>query len=184
MDRVIKRRSTQEHELTRRSNLSVETITLLPATLTEKLKHMVDVSQQALVLAYRRPQRALLILRMAYWLVIFIGSLKLLSLPRALQLISAPVRRSSKAVDENEIAGAVDTLLAANVFVFRQSCWKRAALLHRYLALEGIESRINFGMRKDTDGEMTGHAWLERSGQAILEASPPDYTVTFSFPSN
>ena len=98
-------------------------------------------------------------------------------------MISAPVRSGSPRIDQQELASAVDALLATNVFVFRPSCWKRAAILHRYLALEGIESRINFGMRKEDDGEMTGHAWLERSGKAILENSPPNYTVTYSFPS-
>lgn len=103
-------------------------------------------------------------------------------MPRALQIISAPVRSRSGDVDAQELATAVDSLLAANVFLFRPSCWKRAAILHRYLALEGIDSRINFGMRKDDHGGMSGHAWLERAGQAILETTPPDYTITYSFP--
>ncbi len=103
-------------------------------------------------------------------------------MPRALQIISAPVRARSGAVDEKQLASALDTLLAADVFLFRPSCWKRAAILHRYLALEGFESRINFGMRTDEGGGMSGHAWLERSGQAILETTPPDYTITYSFP--
>ena len=104
-------------------------------------------------------------------------------MPRALQMISAPVRTPPNKADAKELASAVDALLATDIFVFRPSCWKRSAILHRYLALQGIESRINFGMRKDDDGGISGHAWLERFGQPILEASPPDYTITYRFPS-
>ena len=142
----------------------------------------VGVARRTLTLVRRNPRRALLILRMANWLVVFTILMRFLSMPRALKFVSAPLRNGSSKVDEKELASAVDSLLSADVFVFRPSCWKRAAILHRYLALEGIESRINFGMRKDDDGEMRGHAWLERSGRAILETTPPDYKVTYSFP--
>jgi len=141
------------------------------------------VARRTLTLVLRNPRRALLILRMANWLVLFTILMRFLSMPRALQFVSAPLRHGVSKVDEKELASALDSLLTADVFVFRPSCWKRAAILHRYLALQGIESRINFGMRKDDDGEMRGHAWLERSGRAILETTPPDYTVTYSFPS-
>jgi len=143
----------------------------------------VGLARRTLTLARRNPRRALLIFRMANWLVMFTILMRFFSMPRALQFVSAPLRMGAGKFDEKELASAVDSLLSADVFVFRPSCWKRAAILHRYLALEGIESRINFGMRKDHDGEMRGHAWLERSGRAILETTPPDYTVTYSFPS-
>ena len=140
------------------------------------------VARRALTLVRRNPRRALLIFRMANWLLLFTLLMRFMSLPRALQFVSAPLRNGANQIDEHELASAVDSLLSTDVFVFRPSCWKRAAILHRYLALEGIESRINFGMRKDEDGEMRGHAWLERSGRAILETTQPDYTVTYSFP--
>lgn len=141
------------------------------------------VARRTLTLVHRNPRRALLILRMANWLLLFTLLMRFLSMPRALQFVSASLRDGPGKIDEKELASALDSLLSADVFVFRPSCWKRAAILHRYLALEGIESRINFGIRKDGDGEMSGHAWLERSGRAILETTPPDYTVTYSFPS-
>ena len=143
----------------------------------------VGVARRTFTLVRHNPRRALLIFRMANWLVVFTILMRFLSLPRALKFVSAPLRNEASKVDEKELASAVDSLLSADVFVFRPSCWKRAAILHRYLALEGIESRINFGIRKDDDGEMRGHAWLERSGGAILETTPPDYKVTYSFPS-
>lgn len=159
-----------------------ETITVLPAQLPNQTTANSGVARRTLALLRRNPRRALLIFRMANCLVLFSILIRFLSMPRALQAVSVLLRNGAAKVDENELASAVDSLLNTDVFVFRPSCWKRAAILHRYLALGGIESRINFGMRKDDDGEMRGHAWLERSGRAILETTPPDYKVTYSFP--
>ena len=153
----------------------------MPEQLNKQLPKA-GVASRTFTLVRRNPRRALLIFRMANWLVLFTILMRFLSMPRALQFVSAPLRNGAGKSDEKELASAVDSLLSADVFVFRPSCWKRAAILHRYLALGGIESRINFGMRKDGDGEMRGHAWLERSGRAILETTPPDYKVTYSFP--
>ena len=155
----------------------------MPANLINQIGRLGVFTRQACTLLYRQPDRALLIFRMANWLVLFTLMMRFLPMPRALQMISAPVRTGPSNANEKELASAVDALLAAEIFVFRPSCWKRAAILHRYLALQGVDSRINFGMRKDADGGMSGHAWLERSGKAILETSPPEYTVTYSFPS-
>jgi len=132
----------------------------------------------------RDPRESLLLMRMASWVLLLSSLLKVRTLPRALELVSTRVRPSR--LDELEtglrLAQAADLLLAMNVFVYRPSCWKRAAILHRYLALNGIESRINFGMRKEVDGTLSGHAWLERAGAPLLEPAPPNYTITFSFP--
>ena len=134
----------------------------------------------------RNPGEAILLIRMGSWILLLSSLIKIQSLPRALQFISTPVRRRS--VDQQQtatrLAEAVDLLLAMNVFVYRPRCWKRAAILHRYLALHGIDSQINFGMRKEVDGTLSGHAWLERGGAPILETTVPDYSVTFSFPAD
>ena len=55
-------------------------------------------------------------------------------------------------------------------------------VLHRFLALNGIESRINFGLRKAVDGTLDGHARLEHEGRPLLEDGDGDYVVTFSLP--
>jgi hypothetical protein len=39
-------------------------------------------------------------------------------------------------------------------------------------------------VRNETGGKVAGHAWLEANGQPILETAPPEYIVTYSFPSN
>ena len=65
----------------------------------------------------------------------------------------------------------LDALLALDWLCFTPTCWKRAAVLNRFLALQGIEARIVFGVRR------------EEAGQPLLEKSTPDYIVTFSYPS-
>jgi len=132
----------------------------------------------------RDPRQSLLLIRMGGWVLLLSSLIKVQTLPRAMQFVSTRVRPGR--LDEQEtglrLAQAADLLLAMNVFVYRPSCWKRAAILHRYLALNGIESRINFGMRKEIDGTLSGHAWLEKAGAPLLEPTPPNYRVTFSFP--
>ena len=82
------------------------------------------------------------------------------------------------------LARAIDLLLRADLFVFKPVCWKRAAVLHRYLTLSGINSRIVFGVRRGPQGEVDGHAWLESDGTPILETNAPNYKITYAFPSN
>ena len=139
---------------------------------------------RALQLTTRDPARACLLARMAVWVVILSVVARLLPLSRALQIVSTEVRRKSTGIDPVQLSTAIDALLEANVFVFKPSCWKRATVLHRYLALAGVPTTIRFGVRKDGDRELKGHAWLELDGKPILESSPPVYTVTYSFPSN
>ena len=139
---------------------------------------------RALQLTTRDPARAWLLARMAGWVVVLSVVARLLPLSRALQIVSTEVRRRSTDVDPVQLSTAIDALLEANVFVFKPSCWKRATVLHRYLALAGVATTIRFGVRKDGGRELKGHAWLELGGKPILEGSPPVYTVTYSFPSS
>jgi hypothetical protein len=105
------------------------------------------------------PREAWLLMRMAWWVAVLSAAARLYSLPRAL-----------------------DLLLAADFFIFTPVCWKRAAVLHRYLSRSGISTRIIFGVRNESGGKVAGHAWLEREGHPILENTPPEYVVTYSFP--
>lgn len=141
---------------------------------------------RALQLTTRDPARACLLARMAGWILVLSVLARLLPLSRALQIVSTEVRRKSAKVDVDpvQLSTAIDALLEADFFVFKPSCWKRATVLHRYLALAGVATTIRFGVRKDVDSELKGHAWLELDGKPILESSPPTYTVTYSFPSD
>ena len=140
----------------------------------------------------RSPGESILIFRMAIWVFILSVLVKLQPLPRALRFV-APKSQSrlprsgeeiSREQTERSLAQAIDLLLGTDLLVFKPVCWKRATILHRYLALNGIATRIVFGVRKDKDGAISGHAWLETGGRPVLEKTAPDYVVTYTFPSN
>lgn len=135
-----------------------------------------------------QPREALLLCRMAWWVVVLSIAARRYSLPRALEIVAGrecdrPVLTEDPANHER-LARAIDLLLSADVWMFKPICWKRAAVLHRYLSRTGTKTRIVFGVRNDRSGTVTGHAWLESDGQPILETTPPEYVTTYRFPSN
>jgi len=136
--------------------------------------------------AAREPGSALVILRMAFWVAALSLLVRFLPISRALRLLTPRRRRPAPAAGRDEVqrrlARLLDLLLAADSWVFTPTCWKRAAVLHRFLALRGIETRVVFGVRKGDEDALDGHAWLEAGGQPLLETTPPDYRVTFSHP--
>jgi len=101
-------------------------------------------------------------------------------LPRALEIVAGPQDRATvDPATQERLARSIVLLLSADVWMFKPICWKRAAVLHRYLS----QTRIIFGVRNDSTGNVTGHAWLEAEGQPILETTPPEYVATYKFPS-
>jgi hypothetical protein len=132
----------------------------------------------------RQPAEAWLLCRMAWWVAVLSVAARFYSLPRALQIVAGNENGNVRLgrANEEELARAIDLLLSADVFVFKPVCWKRAAVLRRYLLRSGIPTRIVFGVRNDNGGKVDGHAWLEAEGRPILENSPPEYVVTYSFP--
>jgi hypothetical protein len=134
-----------------------------------------------------QPREALLICRMAWWVGFLSASARWLPLPRALELVSGGTSRQLTSQDTElpkRLARSIDSLLSANVLFFRPICWKRAAVLRRYLSQNGIATRILFGVKNESEGGVTGHAWLEADGKPILENTPPEYVVTYTFPSD
>jgi hypothetical protein len=124
---------------------------------------------------------------MAWWVTVLSVAARWFSLPRALAIVAgnekAEVGKKDPAVQER-LARAIDLLLAADVLHFKPICWKRAAVLHRYLSRNGVSTRIIFGVRNEPGGKVDGHAWLEVAGEPILESTPPEYVVTYRFPSS
>ena len=147
---------------------------------------MLRVIPRALRLIATRPGRAILVLRMAFWVTILSIAVRWYSLPRALSMVAAPgaSKFSQDEAEAEELATAIDALLGLNVLAFKPVCWKRAAILHRYLNLRGRATLINFGVRRGVDGKLDGHAWVEADGKPIQEGQILDYTVTYVFPSN
>lgn len=133
----------------------------------------------------RKPFEAFLLLRMAGWVALLSLLIKFFPLPRVLSLIAISGRGrkpKSNKISQQRLAQLIDALLGLNVLCFTPTCWKRAPVLHRYLALNGVETRIIFGLRKEKESILAGHAWLEADGSPLLEASPPHYIPTYSFP--
>ena len=133
-----------------------------------------------------RPGEALLLCRMAWWVTVLSVSARWFSLPRALAIVAGSKTSATPAdgpAVQERLARTIDLLLSADVLHFKPICWKRAAVLHRYLSHNGITTRIVFGVRDDSNGKVDGHAWLEAAGEPILESSPPEYVVTYRFPS-
>ena len=131
------------------------------------------------------PAEAWLLTRMAWWVAVLSIAARIYPLPRALQIVAGNKKEPARAnTNANDLARAIDLLLATDFLIFKPICWKRAAVLHRYLSRSGIPTRIIFGVRNESGGKVAGHAWLEREGHPILESTPPEYVVTYSFPSN
>jgi len=159
--------------------------TRMPA-LAPRLKTYAALPWRAVRLVLSEPGSALLAVRMGAWVLALSLLVKLMPLPRAMALV-APRRIArdtphDAAHVQATLARLLDSVLAADFWVFTPTCWKRAPVLHRYLALEGIPTRVLFGVRREGFDALTGHAWLEAHGQPILEKTPPDYKVTYSFP--
>src|ERR1043165_2249939 len=127
------------------------------------------------------PREALLLCRMAWWVSVLSVAARGCTLPRALAIVGGKQGNQTSAADmtkPEQLARAIDLLLSADFLMFKPSCWKRAAVLHRYFSRHGITTRIIFGVRNKAAGKVAGHAWLEADGKPILESTPPEYVVT------
>ena len=156
------------------------------AELALKLFRPARLALRAARFAWREPGSALLLLRMAAWVLAVSLLLRLLPLPRVLSLAAPRVQEGrvprDPAAVQSRLARLLDALLATDFLFFTPTCWKRAPVLRRFLALEGIETRVVFGVRRTGSDELSGHAWLESGGQPLLEPTTPDYKITYSFP--
>ncbi len=154
--------------------------------LTQKFAEGARFAARAVSLCARRPREGLLLARMAFWVAALSLMVKLLPLPRAMAALKPRrARRPSPQPEatQTRLAALLDMLLSADFLVFTPTCWKRAPVLYRYLALEGVETRVVFGMRRrEGGGALDGHAWLEAGGRPVLEQEAPAYSVTYVFP--
>lgn len=124
-------------------------------------------------------------IRMALWVILVSLIARVASLRRAHAIAVCRVRARTAGdplLAPANLARAIDGVLSVGLVVFRPSCWKRAIVLHRYLAMAGVDCRVCFGVRKNPDGTICGHAWLESAGRRLLERDAGEYTLTFSLP--
>jgi Transglutaminase-like superfamily len=135
-------------------------------------------------LLWRRPATALMLLRMAAWVGVISLGAKMFSLHRAISLLDVQPRTPAKPTPgkSETVVRLLDSLLATNFLFFTPTCWKRAPVLRRFLALEGITTHIVFGVRRKGDDELSGHAWLETDGKPVYEQTLPEYKIAFRYP--
>ncbi len=117
----------------------------------------------------RSPGRALLMARMAATYIVVVTAARLLPLDRAFALIAPRTGRRDTGANAASVVNALDTLLGAGIPFIRPRCWRRAAVLHRYLRLIGIDTRIVFGVVTEDMALKEAHAWLERDGVPFAE---------------
>jgi hypothetical protein len=130
------------------------------------------------------PREAELTARLAFWVVLVSALARVVSLERVEQVLSFSVRSAvgPAATDPHLLAGTLDRLLALNVWVFTPTCWKRALVLHRFLARQGLDTCVRFGVKPGAGPAIAGHAWLEHDGEPLLEKDAGAYVVTFTLP--
>ena len=153
--------------------------------LTQRIAAGSRLSARALSFCARRPREGALLARMGFWVAALSLFVRVLPLPRAMAALRPRRARAANPHPEAtqaRLAALLDLLLGADFWVFTPTCWKRAPVLYRYLALAGVETRVVFGMRKAAGGAVDGHAWLEAGGRPVLEAVAPAYSVTYVFP--
>ena len=159
----------------------------MPNAIATTIRNTAQFANRAGRKVVSHPAEALLLCRMAWWVSVLSIASRCFSLPRALSIVAGPdtpAAGSHDAEAQERLARLLDQLLSIDLFLFRPICWKRATVLHRYLSRHGIRTRIVFGVRNDSEGKVAGHAWLEADGEPILEKTPPDYVVTYRFPSS
>ncbi len=134
-------------------------------------------------LVWRSPRSLRLAIWFLFWLAVFSLLTRFSSVSGGMKLLSPRPRRphSHPAIPPVTAALILDRLLSLDLWFIRPLCWKRAILLHRHLALEGVRTRIVFGVNRAGESILSGHAWLELDGHPFLEKSPPDYRVSFVF---
>jgi hypothetical protein len=150
------------------------------------MKRIVSQAVSGLRFALRCPRETLLVVRMALGVAALSLAVRALPLPRALSLVASHpygVRRKDDGLRDERVAQLLDALLGLNFLCFTPTCWKRAAVLHRQLALRGRETRVVFGVRRGGGDPLAGHAWLEANGEPLFEKLPPEYAITYCFPS-
>ena len=130
------------------------------------------------------PLRVVLMIRVAVSYLTVAVLARRMPLPAAFAWISP--RLAARSADERglgRIVNAVDTLLVAGIPLIHPQCWRRAAVLHRFLRHAGVDTKIVFGVDAESTQPLDAHAWIEREGRPFAEpASVARYRRVFEFP--
>src|SRR6266478_282361 len=137
----------------------------------ERIIEPVMMIWRAARMLFRKPAAALLLYRMAAWVFAVTIMLRFMPIPRVMEIVRPSIKghvdSGNTEFIQARLGQSMDMLLGQKFLSLTTTCWKRAIVLHRFLGLEGIDSRVLFGVRKSVDGQLVGHAWLERDGIPI-----------------
>jgi hypothetical protein len=151
-------------------------------TALERLRLVARSGAAAVRLGVRDPRSLFLSVRMSAWIILISVIAPLVPLSTIFRVTETRRRWNASALlPAEELARYVERVFHSGL-AKDGTCWKRAAVLRRYLLLDGIETAVVFGVRREDDGKLAGHAWLEREGAPFLERDEPRYTVTFRYP--
>jgi transglutaminase superfamily protein len=79
-----------------------------------------------------------------------------------------PTSDCSGPVGENRVVWAVN---ATSRLVPKCTCFVRALAAQVLLHRAGFESKLRIGVAKGADGELEGHAWVERGSRVVMGGS-------------
>ena len=131
------------------------------------------------------PAIIILALRMAFWIIVVSLTVRFSSFPKLFKTLT-PSKRPSSSADPQAtqafLVRAIDRVLRLDFLTFTPICWKRAAVLYRFLRLDGQPARLMVGVRKTPEGNLDGHAWVEVNGVPIAERAISGYSISLSYP--
>ena len=85
----------------------------------------------------------------------------MMKLPRLLKFLSDfGSELLGDAEREQKIVSYTSGLLNLNILMFRNTCLTKALVLYHFLSEIGLKPRINLGVRKTANGNLSGHSWL------------------------
>ncbi len=118
------------------------------------------------------------------WFLISLLSplIRLLKLPRLLQLLS-PHRVTPGRWPAEQVVGFTDSILGQESFIYRRNCLKRTLSLYYFLSRLGLPVQVNLGVRKGGE-KLEGHGWLSLEGRPYLEpgTAKADFRLVYTFP--
>jgi hypothetical protein len=104
---------------------------------------------------------------------LFAGAARaLIRLPLTLLESLLEPRRPPPPADEatvERVAACIERVLRTGRPWVRPGCLTRGITRYYFLRRAGLELRLCFGATLSPEGELSGHCWLERDGEPILE---------------
>jgi hypothetical protein len=107
-------------------------------------------------------------IRMVAWSAALPALKHLLPLNLLMRLMWAKTRTVPRPDCERKITYLARRIYLARPFLRRDNCLERSLITYRFLAREGMESRLVLGAQK-SDGRIRGHAWVTVDGRPVID---------------